>query len=86
MGSTLGASFEDVLPNMTMPCFVYVGEEDYRFDAIRRAAALIPNVSFVTLPGKDHTPAHQDVDSVITLALPFLERVQAGINLQTPST
>jgi pimeloyl-ACP methyl ester carboxylesterase len=85
MGSTLGPNFEDVLPTITRPCLVYVGEEDYRFDAIRRAANLIPNVSFVTLPGKDHTPAHQDVESVITHALPFLDRVQAGIRTQAPS-
>ena len=82
MGSTLGPSFEDVLPSITIPCLVYVGEEDYRFGAISRAAGLIPKVSLVTLPGKDHTPAHQDVESVVAHAVPFLEKVQEAIKLE----
>jgi pimeloyl-ACP methyl ester carboxylesterase len=79
MGSTIGPNFADVLPSMTMPCLVYVGEDDYRCEAITRAAGLMPNVTFASLPGRDHTPAHQDVDAVVSHAIPFLEGVQAGV-------
>jgi len=85
MGSTIGPNFEDVLPTMTMPTLIYVGGDDYRCEAITRAAGLIPNVTFAILPGRDHTPAHQDVDGVVAYAIPFLEKVQAGISLGASS-
>jgi pimeloyl-ACP methyl ester carboxylesterase len=85
MGSTIGPNFEDVLPTMTTPTLIYVGGDDYRCEAITRAAGLIPNVTFAILPGRDHTPAHQDVDGVVAHAIPFLESVQVGIGQGAPS-
>jgi pimeloyl-ACP methyl ester carboxylesterase len=84
MGSTLGQNFEDVLPTMTMPCLVYVGEDDPRLDAITRAAALMPNVTFFTLPGRDHSGTHQDVDAVVAHAVPFLAGVRMVPEVDTP--
>ena len=75
MGSTLGRNFEDVLPTMTMPCLVYVGEGDPRFDAITRAAGLMPNVTFFTLPDRDHSATHRDAEAVVSHAIPFLGNV-----------
>lgn len=77
MGSTLGPNFEDVLPTMTMPTLVYVGEDDPRFPAIIRAAAMIPNVTFFTLPERDHSATHRDVNAIVAHALPFLESLKA---------
>jgi pimeloyl-ACP methyl ester carboxylesterase len=79
MGSALGPNFEDVLPRLTMPSLVYVGEDDPRLAPITRAAALIPNVTFFTLPGRDHSATHRDVDAVLAHALPFLKLVHSGI-------
>ena len=75
MGSTLGPNFEDVLPTMTMPCLVYVGEDDPRLDAITRAAGLMPNVTFFTLPERDHSATHRDAEAVVSRAIPFLANV-----------
>ncbi len=75
MGSTLGPNFEDVFSTMHMPCLFYVGEDDPRLDAITRATGLMPNVTFFTLPGRDHSATHRDVDAVVPHALAFLAKV-----------
>jgi pimeloyl-ACP methyl ester carboxylesterase len=75
MGSTIGPNFEDVLPTMNVPSLVYVGEDDPRLDAITRAAGLMPNVTFFTLPGRDHSATHKDADAVVAHAIPFLSAV-----------
>ena len=79
MGSTLGPNFEDVLPAMAMPSLVYVGEDDPRHDAITRAVGLMPNVTVFTLPDRDHSATHRDVDAVLAHAIPFLAKVSAGV-------
>ena len=85
MGSALGPNFEDVLPTMARPCLVYVGEEDPRLDAITRAAGLMPNVTFFTLPGRDHSETHRDVDGVLTHVIPFLAKVTTNAGLNAPT-
>jgi pimeloyl-ACP methyl ester carboxylesterase len=80
MASAQGANFEDVLPTMTMPSLVYVGEDDTRFASITEAAALIPNVTFFTLPGRDHSATHREAaGDVVAQAKPFLTRVMSGV-------
>ena len=68
-------SIESVLPTMTMPCLVYVGEDDPRLDAITRAAGLMPNVTFFTLPDRDHSAMNRDAEAVVSRAIPFLANV-----------
>jgi pimeloyl-ACP methyl ester carboxylesterase len=75
MGSTVGPNFEDVLPTMNMPCLVYVGEDDPRLGAITRAAGLMPNVTFFTVPERDHSAMHRDAETVVSHAVPFLANV-----------
>lgn len=78
MASSLGPNFEDVLPTMTMPSLVYVGEDDPRLASITEAAALMPNVTFFTLPHRDHSATHRDAGAVVAQALPFLTKVMHG--------
>jgi pimeloyl-ACP methyl ester carboxylesterase len=75
IASSMGSNFEDVLPTMTMPCLVYVGEDDTRFEAITEAAALMPNVTFFTLPGRDHSGTHLDAEAVVAHTIPFLAQL-----------
>lgn len=48
------SDLSDVIPTMTMPCFVYVGEADDLFQQVRECAGQLPNAIFVSLPGLDH--------------------------------
>ncbi|MCI0771510.1 MAG: alpha/beta hydrolase [Chloroflexi bacterium] len=47
----------DIIPTMTMPCLVYVGEADSLYQDVKRCAEQMPNANFVSLPGLDHGQA-----------------------------
>ncbi len=65
-------SIEDVLPSMTMPCFVYSGERDPFYPQVQRCVPLIPNVTFVTLPGYDHPAAFWNSGAIVPQVVSFL--------------
>jgi len=69
-------SLESVLPSMTMPCLLYVGEADAVLPLARRAAERMPNVTFVTLAGLDHGAVIERVDLVV----PHIKRFLAGVD------
>lgn len=48
---------EDVLPTMTMPCLVYVGEVDPLYPGVKKCVKDMPNATFVSLPRLDHFEA-----------------------------
>ncbi len=65
-----------VLPAMTMPCLVYVGEADDRYARAKKCVAHIANGVFVSLPGLDHLEAYVRSD----LLLPHIAEFLAGVN------
>jgi len=68
------ANLEDALPNMTMPCLLFIGEADPSYAGAKRCANLLPDAEFVSFPGLGH-----EVDFQSHLVLPhikkFLEKV-----------
>jgi len=72
--------FSDVLPSMTMPCLVYVGEEDEEFTSaysrLKQAVEQMPNVTFVTLPDVGHLKGFLRSD----LALPHIKNFLAEVS------
>jgi pimeloyl-ACP methyl ester carboxylesterase len=69
-------SLEAVLPTMTMPCLLVVGEMDSVYPAAKECAKQMPNVTFVTLPGLDHGEGIRRSD----LVLPYVMRFLATVN------
>lgn len=47
-------SIEDFLPDFTLPCLLFGGEEDVIFADIKKYSNLIPNVTFFSVPGHGH--------------------------------
>jgi len=47
-------SLEDALPNMTMPCLVFVGGADTLHSGAEKCAESIPNARFFSLPNVGH--------------------------------
>ena len=45
----------DVLPTMTMPCLLYVGEADGSYPRMKDCMQHLPNATFVSFPGLDHS-------------------------------
>ena len=65
----------DVLPTMTMPSLVFVGELDPRLAQARQAASEMPNASFLGLPGCDHVGTTRRTDLLIPRISSFLLEV-----------
>jgi pimeloyl-ACP methyl ester carboxylesterase len=65
----------DVLPSMTMPCLLYVGELDPRISQVRRCASDLPNATFFSLLQCDHTAGMTSSDLVIPHLKAFLSKV-----------
>jgi pimeloyl-ACP methyl ester carboxylesterase len=69
-------SLEAVLPTMTMPCLLIVGEQDDVYSAAKACARQMPNVSLVTLPGLDHGETIRRSDLTLLHVKRFLAAVQ----------
>jgi pimeloyl-ACP methyl ester carboxylesterase len=69
--------FEDVLPNVTLPCLFYVGESEDHPD-FRQRATQTPNVTYVSFPGLDHREAGCRADLVVPHVRKFLAEVGEG--------
>lgn len=65
-------SIENALANMTMPCLIYVGEEDARLEPSERVASQLHNAKLVRLPGLDHMGALVMKDMVMPHVKDFL--------------
>ncbi len=71
------AGIAEACQSLTMPALLYCGDAD-RFadhDSMKEAAAVMPNATFVSLPGLDHLPALVRTDLVIPFVQDFLQQV-----------
>ena len=75
LGTRDAPGFEDVLPTMTMPCLLYVGEADAHYPFAKDAVKHIPKVTFVSLPDLNHLEAFRQSDVVLPYITTFLETV-----------
>lgn len=65
----------DVLPRLSLPCLMLVGEADAQFEGARAASRLIPNARFVSFPGLRHTETMMRLDMLLPPILAFLSEV-----------
>ena len=65
----------DVLPTMTMPCLLFVGELDPRLPNVKKCLSELPIATFFTLPECDHIAAFARSDLVIPHIKAFLSKV-----------
>ena len=69
------ASLEFVLPRMSIPCLLLVGELDEVCPLVKKCAGVIPNHYLVTLPGVDHANAFSRIDLIVPKVRQFLSQV-----------
>ncbi len=69
---------EEVLPTMTMPCLLYVGEADFLYEGVKECVKHMPNATFVSFPGLDHGQTSRRSDLVLPHVADFLNRVREG--------
>jgi pimeloyl-ACP methyl ester carboxylesterase len=65
----------DVLPTMTVPSLILVGELDPRLAQARQAAAAMPSATFLGLPGCDHVGTTRRTDVIIPRIRALLREV-----------
>jgi len=71
------ADYRDLLPHMSMPCLVYCGDADDRYEGARACVQEMPDATFVSLIGDDHLSVILRRDNqLIPHISVFLERVQ----------
>ncbi len=75
------ASMEDILPAMTMPCLVYVGEDDIRYQPAKECVKQIPRATFVALPGCNHIQAFMNRELVMPHVTRFLQTVTKSVKM-----
>ena len=68
-------SIMDDVPRMNMPFLIFVGESDNGFSAAKETSELLPDATFISLPGLDHIQAAKRIDVIIPHIKEFLSRV-----------
>jgi pimeloyl-ACP methyl ester carboxylesterase len=71
----LSAGFAEILPTMKMPCLLYAGEDDPVCAENRKCIRVMPNATFLSLPGLSHVEALSRSDLVLPRVKQFLETV-----------
>lgn len=65
------------LSSWTTPCLLYAGEDDEMHDGAARAAAEIPNATFISLPGHTHFSADRVGEELLPRVVAFLRSATA---------
>jgi len=65
-------SAEEALPRFTMPCLLFVGELDDHYQGFKECANRMPNASYVSFPGLDHSETLTRSDLVLPHVKEFL--------------
>lgn len=69
-------SLESFLPTITMPCFLYVGEDDPRLSKVQACAKRLANVTFASMPNLNHVQTFGRSDLVLPKVSQFLESIE----------
>jgi len=68
----------DALPGLMVPCLIYAGEDGVHYSNAKKASEMIPNATFVSLPGLGHVAAGCRLDLVVPHVREFLAGVEEG--------
>lgn len=71
----------DIIPTMSMPCFVYVGEDDTMYEDIKHCAEHMPNAEFLSVLGLDHGQMNRESQQVLPRLKKFLVRVDQRVGV-----
>ena len=71
------ADYSDLIPNISVPCLLYCGDEDVRYEGAKKCAEALPISDFVSLVGYDHLAASFHGTPVIVPHISeFLSRIK----------
>jgi pimeloyl-ACP methyl ester carboxylesterase len=70
-----GQGVEEILPAINVPCLVFAATADAFYPGAKEAASLMPNATFVSFPGLDHTGCIASTGLVLPHVKKFLAEV-----------
>jgi pimeloyl-ACP methyl ester carboxylesterase len=73
--------FEEVMPNNTIPCLLYVGTADPIYQQVKRCAEEMPNTQFFPLHGVAHGESMRMTHVVVPRVRRFLAEVNQSLEL-----
>jgi len=65
------------LGRMRMPLLIYAGDQDFRYEGVKRCGLELPNAEFLSIPGLEHLLGFTRSDLVIPHVRSFLDRHSA---------
>ena len=68
-----------LLPDLTIPCLLFVGKKDIFFKGAKKASALLQHGRFVSFPGLGHIETWARLDLALPPVLKFLNDVDRGV-------
>jgi pimeloyl-ACP methyl ester carboxylesterase len=63
----------DILPDVTLPCMLFAGEDSPEFVNAKKCAQILPNAVFIPLPGLDHVGTFWESEYVLPHIRGFLD-------------
>lgn len=69
-----GHGFDDILPTITMPVLLFVGEKDPFYPSVKECAKSIPNATFISFPSTEHAELEFRKDLVLPHITNFLNK------------
>ena len=70
-------SWENVLPTIKVPCLLFSGEHDVRYERMQKCAKEIKNAVFIPMLGLGHLDGFTHIDVMLPHILKFLEEYDA---------
>ena len=70
--------FDDILPTLSIPCLLMVGEADAAYARVQDRSHLIPNVTFISFPNFGHTGSFLNRAEVVSHMQQFLRGLAGG--------
>ena len=65
----------DEVAGISIPCLIYCGDADGFHSYAKKAAEIIPNSTFISLPGLDHNTSLANIDTILPHVKEFLAKV-----------
>ena len=72
MAMDANTGFEEIIPNNTIPCLLYIGDKDPNYPQTEQCAKEMPNTHFFVLPGMAHGEAFRAVEEGLPHVKNFL--------------
>jgi pimeloyl-ACP methyl ester carboxylesterase len=64
------------LPTIRVPALIYAGDRDAQHDGARRVAEMMPEATFLSLPGLNHSQAFREKEGLLPQVRAFLAGVE----------